>query len=73
MSTKAMARHKNTEVPDDINVETLNDYQMSLLRDLKRRLYEQKLKARRERKRAEKAEARAELAARAPVQLWLGV
>lgn len=73
ISAKVMARHKKVEIPEDIKVETLNEYQMSLLRDLKRWLYEQRLKVRRERKRAQKTHARAEVEAKAPVQLGLGV
>jgi hypothetical protein len=73
ISAKVIARHKQTEVPEDIKVETLNEYQMSLLRDLKRWLYEQRLKVRRERKRAQKAQARTDVEAKAQVQLGLGV
>jgi hypothetical protein len=68
-----MARHKKVEIPEDIKVETLNEYQMSLLRDLKRWLYDQRLKARRERKQAQKTRARADVEAKPPVQLGLGV
>jgi hypothetical protein len=73
ISSKVVARHKNTEIPEDIKVETLNDYQMSLLRDLKTWIYEHRLKARRERRRAEKAGAKPQAEAKAPVQLGLGV
>jgi hypothetical protein len=73
ISAKVIARHKKVEIPEDIKVETLNEYQMSLLRDLKRWLDEQRLKARREGKRAQKAKARADVEAKAPVQLGLGV
>jgi hypothetical protein len=73
VSARVIARHKKVEIPEDIKVEVLNEYQVSLLRDLKRWLYEQRLKVRRERKRAQKTQARAEVRARAPVQLGLGV
>jgi hypothetical protein len=72
-SAKVIARHKKAEIPKDIKVETLKEYQMSLLRDLKRWLYEQRLKARQKTKRAQKAQARADVKAKAPMQLGLGV
>jgi len=46
---------------------------MGLLRHLKDWIYEHRIKVRKERRRAEKREAKAEAAARAPVQLGLGV
>ena len=73
ISTKVVARHKETEIPEDIKVESLSDYQMGLLRHLKDWIYEHRIKVRKERRTAEKREAKAEAAAKAPVQLGLGV
>ncbi|MBA7605054.1 hypothetical protein ES703_12182 [subsurface metagenome] len=73
ISSRVVARHKETEIPEDIKVESLNDYQAGLLRHLKDWIYEHRIKVRKERRRAEKREAKAEAAARAPVQLGLGV
>jgi hypothetical protein len=68
-----MSRHKETEIPADIKVELLSDYQMQRLKELKDWIYERRLKARKERQRAEKAQARAEAEAMAPERLRLGV
>lgn len=73
VSTKVMSRHKQAEIPDDIKVESLSDYQMWHLKELKDWIYERRLKARKERQRAEKAQASAEAEARAPAQLKLGI
>jgi hypothetical protein len=35
VATKTYARHKGNHVPEDIRVETLNDYQMTELNRLK--------------------------------------
>lgn len=73
IATKVMARHKETEIPEDIKVESLRDDQMRDLQQLKDWIYQRRLKARQERRRAGKAQARVEAEARAPVQLGLGV
>ena len=73
ISTTVVARHKQTEIPEDIKVDSLNDYQAGLLRHLKEWIYEHRIKVRKERRRAEKREAKAEAEAKAPVQLGLGV
>jgi len=70
---KVVSRARDTEVPDDIRVDSLNDEQMRLLSDLKDWIYQRRVKARKERRRVEKAQAKAEAEARAPVQLGLGV
>jgi len=73
ISSRVVSRHKETEVPEDIKVDSLNDYQAGLLRHLKDWIYEHRIKVRKERRRVEKREAKAEAVARAPVQLGLGV
>lgn len=70
---KVVSRAKDTQIPDDIKVDSLNDYQMELLKDLKDWLYEHRIKVRQERRRVERAQAMAEAEARAPKQLKLGV
>ena len=69
---KVMTKAKNTQIPEDIKVDSLNDYQMRLLQDLKDWIYQHRVKVRQERRRAEKAQAKAEAEARAPEQLKLG-
>ena len=54
VATKTYARHKGGEVPEDIRVETLNDYQTGELKRLKDWLYRQRIKVRQERGRADK-------------------
>jgi hypothetical protein len=73
LSTKVVARHNKIEVPEDIKVESLDEYQMQRLKELKDWIYERRIKARKERQRAEKAQAMAQIEARAPQQLRLGV
>jgi len=70
---KVVSRNKDTQIPDDIKVDSLNDYQMGLLRDLKQWIWERRVKVRQERRRGEKAQARVEAEARAPKQLDLPV
>ncbi len=70
---KAVSKGKDTQIPNDIKVDSLNDYQMKLLKDLKDWIYERRVKHRREKQRVEKARAVAEAKARAPEQLKLGV
>ena len=54
VSTRTYARHKGGEMPEDIRVETLDDYQMGELKRLKDWLYRQRVKARQERGRADR-------------------
>jgi hypothetical protein len=54
VATKTYARHKGGEVPEDIRVETVNDYQLAELNRLKDWLYRQRVKARMERERADR-------------------
>jgi len=68
-----MSRHKETEVPADIKVELLSDYQMQRLKELKDWIYEEKVRVREDRRRTERAQAVAEAKAKAPEQLELGV
>lgn len=69
---QAMKR-RGTEIPEDIRVESLDRYQLEKLNELKRWLYQARIKARGERRRAERRKAREEAAARAPKQLALPV
>ena len=70
---KVVSRGKDTQITDDIKIDSLNDYQTGLLKNLKDWIYEQRVKHRQEKHRAEKAQAKAEAEARAPEQLRLGV
>jgi len=54
VSTRTYSRHKGSQVPDDIRVESLNDYQLGELNRLKAWLYQQRAKARQERDRADR-------------------
>jgi hypothetical protein len=71
VATKTYARHKGSQVPEDIRVETLNDYQMEELKRLKDWLYRQRIKVRQERDREdrklEREEAEAKRKAEQPV------
>ena len=60
VATKTYARHKGGEVPEDIRVETLDDYQMGELKRLKDWLYRQRIKVRQERDRADRCLERKE-------------
>ena len=70
VSTKTYTRHKGGDMPEDIRVKTLTDYQMTELRRLKDWLYNQRVKARQERDRAdrrlEREEAEAQRKAEQP-------
>lgn len=70
---KVVSRNKGTEIPEDIKVDSLDDYQMGLLRDLKRWIWNRRAKVRQERRRLEKAQAKVEAEARAPKQLGLPI
>ncbi len=70
VATKTYAWHKGGQVPEDIRVEVLNDYQMEELKRLKDWLYRQRVKVREERERAdrrlEREEAEAQRKAEQP-------
>jgi len=63
VSTKTYSKHKGSQVPDDIRVESLSDYQMGKLNRLKSWLYHQRVKARQEKDRAERRQEREGIAA----------
>ncbi|HUS04439.1 MAG TPA: hypothetical protein VMY79_02825 [Dehalococcoidia bacterium] len=67
---KVMSR-RGTEFPEDIRVNTLSDYDINRLQDLKDWIYKQRIKHRQERKRAEKRQAITEVEVEAPKQLEL--
>jgi hypothetical protein len=54
VATKTYARHKGGQVPEDIRVDSLNDYQMIELKRLKDWLYRQRVKVRQERERGDR-------------------
>ena len=60
VASKTYSRHKGGEVPEDIRVEDLNDYQLGELKRLKGWLYRQRVKVREERDRAERRLAKEE-------------
>lgn len=70
---KVVSRNKGAAIPEDIRVDSLDDYQMGLLRDLKRWIWDRIVKVRQERRRSENAQAKVEAEARAPKQLGLPV
>ena len=59
------------KTPQDIRQDTLSTYDQGQLRDLKRWLWITRVKARKERRRQERGQAKAEVEARAPKQLGL--
>ena len=65
-------KFKKTEVPEDLKSETLSDYDMHQLDDLKRWIYDRRVKNRKEKQRGErlqaKGEAKAKELATVPVQ-----
>ncbi|MDD5511951.1 MAG: hypothetical protein PHI12_14260 [Dehalococcoidales bacterium] len=54
VSTKTYTQHKGGEMPEDIRVESLDDYQMGELNRLKEWIYRQRVTARQERERADR-------------------
>lgn len=64
IATKVYEKHRSKDskvtFPDDVRVDTLNDYQMGKLKELKRWIYETRVKARQEKNRAERREKREE-------------
>jgi len=71
VASRTYARHKGGQVPEDIRVETINDYQMGELKRLKDWLYRQRVKVRQERERTdrklEREETEAQRKAEQPV------
>ena len=61
------------KVPEEMSRESLDNRRMRLLRELKQWLWRQKVKAREEKARGERAKTKAEPEAKAPKQLKLGV
>jgi len=57
---KTYARHKGNQVPDDIQVESLNDYQLRELNRLKAWLYRKRTQVRQGGERIERRQAREE-------------
>ena len=68
ITNQVYSRHRSKEsgvqVPEDIKIESISDYQMGELRRLKDWLYRQRTKIRLERDRAERRQKREEEAAR---------
>jgi len=54
VAARTYARHKGGQVPEDIRVETLNDYQLGELKRLRDWLYQQRVKVRQERERGDR-------------------
>jgi hypothetical protein len=54
VATKTYTRHKGGEMPEDIRVESLDDYQMGELKRLKDWIYHQRVKVRQERERTDR-------------------
>jgi len=54
VATKTYSRYKDNQVPEDIRVEVLNDYQMGELTRFKGWLYRQRVKVRQERERVDR-------------------
>jgi hypothetical protein len=54
VARKVVCRAKDMQIPDDIKVDSLNDYQIGLLRELKDWIYEQGVKQRRENRKLRK-------------------
>ena len=68
VSTKTYARHKGGEMPEDIRVEALDDYQMGELKRLKDWIFRQRVKARQERERADRKLEREEAEAQSKAE-----
>jgi hypothetical protein len=68
-----LTRVMGDKVPDDIRKESLDNYRLGLLKELKEWLWHKRVKGREGKARAEKAKARAEAEARRPSQLALGL
>jgi hypothetical protein len=62
VATKVYERHRSKDskvtFPDDVRVDSISNYQMGKLKELKRSIYETRIKARQEKNRAERREKR---------------
>jgi len=56
--TRHQSKESDVQMPDDIRVESLSEYEMGELRRLKRWLYERRVKARQEKERGERRHQR---------------
>ena len=63
VATQTYAKYKGSQVPDDIRVESLTDYQMGELGRLKSWLFQQRIKGRQDKDRAERRQVREDTAA----------
>lgn len=68
IASQVYRRHGRGEVPQDIMVDSISDYQMTELRRLKEWLYRQRTKIRLERDRAERRQRKEKEAARKKVE-----
>jgi hypothetical protein len=68
-----LTRVMGDKVPNDIRKESLDNYRLGLIKELKEWLWHKRVKGSEEKARAEKAKARAEAEARRPKQLALGL
>ena len=68
-----LTRVMGDKVPEELRKESLDDYRIGLLNELKEWLWHKRVKGREEKRRAERARAKAEAQERAPKQLGLGV
>jgi len=66
--THTVRQWRKSEMPSDVAVDSLNDYQMADLRRLKDWLYEKRVKARVEREKAERRQRKEEEAANRKVE-----
>lgn len=68
VANKTYSRHKGGEMPEDIRVESLDDYQMGELKRLKDWIFRQRVKARQERERADRKLEREEAEAQSKAE-----
>ena len=68
-----LTKEMRDKVPEELRRENLDDWRMSLLRELKEWLWRQRVKGREQRAKEERAKTKAEAAAKAPKQLGLGL
>jgi len=67
-----LTRVMGEKVLEDMRKESLDDYRMGLLKELKEWIYRQRVKARQERRRMERAKAKAQAEARAAIATNIG-
>jgi hypothetical protein len=68
VATKTYTRHKGGQMPEDIRVESLDDYQMGELKRLKDWIYHQRVKVRQERERTDRRLEREEAEAQSKAE-----